>query len=137
MKTLQRGIALVESLVATTILAIGLIGTLGLQARAISALSEATLRSEATLAAEQLMGLMSNDQGNLAAYAVAVDGQPGAQLAVWHAATRSNIPGSTIAIVVTPAAGTTRSQVDVTINWTRVVGAQANRHVVTFYVSQS
>jgi type IV pilus assembly protein PilV len=140
MKTHQRGIALLEALLATVILAIGLLGTIGLQARAYSVLSEADMRAEATIATEKLLGIMSNDQGalqsNLAGYAVAAGGAPGAALAPWYAETRALVPGAIIAVVVTPN-GTSQSRVDITISWIRRNGDKTNQHRMTSYIAAS
>jgi type IV pilus assembly protein PilV len=140
MKTTQRGIALLEVLLASLILAIGLLGTIGLQARAYSALSDAGIRAEATIATEKLLGIMSNDQGagqaNLALYALAADHLPGAALEAWYDETVALIPGAAITIAVTPS-GTRQSRVDITISWVRKAGEPANRHRMTSYIAAS
>lgn len=133
--TLQRqsGVALLESLLAVLVLAIGLIGTIGLQARAFSALSDASMRAEATMASDKLLGLMSNDYGNLAQYALASGAAPSASLATWYAETRTAIPGAVIVITVVPAAAMTT--VTTSISWTRKAGEVANTHQMTSYLS--
>lgn len=131
----QSGIALLEALLATVILAIGLLGTIGMQARAFSALSDASMRAEATMATEQLLGLIASDQANLASYALATGATPSTTLAPWYSATRSAIPGALIDVTVTPTAATTRSAVDVRIRWTRKAGGPQNIHQVTAYIS--
>lgn len=133
----QQGMALIEALLAAVLLGIGLLGTVGLQARAYSALSQAGMRSEATIAAEKLMGVMSNDQNNLAAYAVSAKGEPGSRLAAWHAETSSRIPGAVIEVIVTPSAGTTLTAVDITISWTRKAGEPANTHHTRSYLASA
>ena len=131
----QRGIALLEALLAAVILAIGLLGTIGLQARAYSALSDAGMRAEATIAAEKLLGVMSTDQANLAAYVLAANGTPGPRLSPWYDETRGRIPGAVITVGVTAAAGTTRNEVDISIKWTRKAGGPANEHRVSSYIA--
>lgn len=135
MKKQQSGIALLEALLAVVILAIGLLGTIGLQARAYSALSDAGMRAEATIATEKLLGLMTNDQANLASYALAAGGAPSAQLTAWYDDTRAAIPGATIVITLGAAAGA--SEVDVVISWTRTAGGPVNRHAMTSYIATS
>ena len=137
MRRRQSGIALLEALLAVVILAIGLLGTLGLQARAYSAMAEASTRAEATMAAEKLLGLMSNDQANLAAYAVVLGATPSTRLATWYAETQAAIPNAEIIVTVGPVAGTARSVITVSIAWTRKVGSPKNTHSMTAYVSQS
>lgn len=140
MKTHQRGVALLEVLLAILILAIGMLGTIGLQARAYSALSEAGTRSEATIASEKLLAVMTNDQGasqaNLALYAVAAGAAPGAPLAPWHAETMALIPGATISVAVT-AFGNRMARVDILISWVRRAGDPTNQHRLTSYIAAS
>jgi type IV pilus assembly protein PilV len=133
----QGGIALLEALLATLVLAIGLLGTIGMQARAYSALSDASTRAEATLATEQLLGLMASDQANvrIGNYSKTAAAAPSATLAPWYNATRASIPGALIDIAVTPVAGTPRSEVSIRIRWTRKAGGPENTHQVTAYVS--
>ncbi len=133
----QRGVVLLEALLAILILAIGLLGTIGLQARAYSALSDAGLRGEATIATERLAGTMSNDPLNLADYALAPNGVPSERLASWYDATLAVMPGATIVIVVTALPALSRSEVRATINWSRKAGGPAYVHSVIFYVAQS
>lgn len=133
----QGGVALLEALLAAVLLAIGLLGTIGLQARAYGALSDASLRAEATIAAEKLLGVMSTDQDNLDAYRLAASATPGTQLADWYAETRTNIPGAQIVVGVDTAAGAGPSEVDITISWTRRAGTPANAHRITSYIAGS
>lgn len=133
----QRGFAMIEALVAVVILAIGLIGTLGLQARSYAALEDSAMRTEATLAAESLLGIMVTDQANLAAYAVAEKAAPSAQLKPWYDATVARIPSATIGVTVTPGTDAAGSRVDIKIAWTRKSGTKANQHRITSYISGS
>ena len=133
----QRGVALLEALLAVVLLGIGLIGTLALQARSVAALSEAGLRAEATVAANELLGVMNTDFANIGAYAVARGAQPGARLAPWYNAVRMHVPGASIEVAVTPAAGTTRTEVAIAIGWQRSGASLANVHRVTAYLAQS
>jgi type IV pilus assembly protein PilV len=140
MKQRQSGIALIEALLAVLILAIGLLGTIGLQARAYSALSQADMRAEATIATEKLVGIMSNDQGanqgNLAGYALAANGAPGAPLAPWYNETVAQIPGATITVLITPSSNRL-ARVDITISWVRKTGDPVNQHRLTSYIAAS
>lgn len=132
----QRGIALLEALIATVILAIGLLGAVGLQARSYAALNDASMRAEATIAAEQLFGLMSSDQANLSSYALAAAAVPSTQLKPWVDQTLLAIPGASIVIVVTPTAGN-RSTVTTTISWQRKAGGPTNSHTITAYIASA
>lgn len=131
----QRGIALIEVLVAIVLLGIGLLGTIGLQGRSYAALADTGMRAEATIAAEKLIGVISTDQQNMAAYALAANGTPSASLRPWYDETRSRIPGAAISIAVVPASASTLGQVTVSIQWTRKAGTSANSHTVTSYIA--
>jgi len=133
----QRGVALLEALLAVVLLGIGLIGTLALQARSVAALSEAGLRAEATVAANELLGVMNTDFANIGAYAVAKGAQPGPRLAPWYGAVRSHVPGASIEVVVTPTAGTTQTAVAIAIGWQRSGASPNSVHRVTSYLAQS
>jgi type IV pilus assembly protein PilV len=138
MKKHQSGVVLLEALLAILILAIGLLGTIGLQARAYSALNDAGMRTEAAIAAEKLLGVMSNDQANLAAYASALGTVPtDPQLSTWYGDTAAAIPGAKVGIVVTPIASTTQTEIDITITWPSRQNKTTNQHVVTAYLAQA
>jgi type IV pilus assembly protein PilV len=133
----QRGVALLEALIAILILAIGLIGTLGLQVNSQAALAEASMRAEATIAANELIGVMNNDLDHLSDYAVAENATPGARLQDWHAALAKHLPNASVVVAVTPAAGTKRTAVEVEIRWRRNATAQQNRHRIVTYLSRA
>lgn len=133
----QGGVALLEAMIATVILAIGLLGTIGLQARAYSALADADQRAEATIAAEKLLGVMANDTPDLGLYALAANGTPSSVLQPWVTETQHNIPSAVITITLTPLTGYT--QVDILIKWTRKAAsgttpAITNQHQITSYI---
>jgi type IV pilus assembly protein PilV len=128
----QQGIAMVEAMVAILLLAIGLIGTVGMQARAVAAMNDAGQRAEATMAAEKLLGVMNADAANLPNYALALNGTPTPTILPWVTETRTFIPGAKLSVVLTPQ--TRRTQVDITIKWTRKAGDPENQHLVTAYI---
>lgn len=133
----QAGIAMVEVMVAVVILAIGLIGTMGLQIRSYAALVDSGNRFEATMAAEKLIGLMTVDQANLAAYALAPGATPSARLQPWCTETIAHIPGASLRVDVAPAANTDGTQVIVTITWTRKAGTAPNSHRLAAYIANA
>jgi type IV pilus assembly protein PilV len=128
----QGGVALLEVMIATVILGIGLLGTIGMQARAYSALSDAGQRAEAALAGEKLLGTMTADAANVANYALAEGGQPNTTVGPWVRETQAAIPGAVISVAVTPQAR--RSRVDINISWTRKAGAAQARQRLTGYI---
>lgn len=64
----QRGLALIEVLVAVIILAFGILGVVGLQASMTRAQTSSTFRAEASFLAQHLIGDMWTDRANLAGY---------------------------------------------------------------------
>lgn len=133
----QRGVALLEALIAILILSIGLIGTLGMQVNAQAALAEASMRAEATIATNELIGVMNTDLDNLNDYALAEGANPGARLQAWHAALSEHLPNASVVIEVTPTAGTKRTAVVLEIRWRRSEQAQQNQHRIVTYLSRS
>jgi len=131
----QRGIALIEALVAVVLLGVGLLGVIGLQARSYSALSDTGMRAEATIAADKLLGIMAADQANLAAYQLAAGATPGSRIRPWYDETRAHIPGARIQVDLAQVAGTSRVQAVITIGWARKANTAANQHVVTAYIA--
>ncbi|MFZ6646706.1 type IV pilus modification PilV family protein [Undibacterium sp. TJN25] len=67
-RTRQRGIVLLEALIAIFIFSIGILGIVGLQASMIKGTSDTKYRIEATNIAEQRVSQIWLDQGNLANY---------------------------------------------------------------------
>ncbi|KQQ97068.1 hypothetical protein [Massilia sp. Leaf139] len=134
LKRRQGGVALLEALIAAVLLAIGLLGTIGLQARAYSALSEAGMRAEATIAAERLLGVMAADPGSLTSYALAAGGTPGARLAPWYGATRKNIPGAQVVVTVAAGGVNAPSNVTIAISWQRKAGDAKNTHTLRAWI---
>ena len=131
----QGGIAMVEALVAVFLLAVGLFGAMGLQAKSGSALADAGMRAEATMAADKLLGTMAVDLPNVASYALAASATPtpGARLLPWYNDTRARIPNASVVIGITSAAGRTR--VEITIGWARKTGAATNTHHIVSYLA--
>jgi len=132
----QGGIALLEAMLAIVILGIGLLGTVGLQARAYSALSDAGARAEATLATEKLIGIINADVPNIAQYNLAETGTPNSSLKDWAAETRKNIPGAILIVQVQDQAAQNRYLVDITIRWQRKAKSETNRHRVISYIAR-
>lgn len=137
LKRQQEGIALIEAMIATVVLAIGLLGTIGLQARAYSAINDAGQRAEATIASQKLIGLMNADVTNLPSYVTSSCTGASALMTAWCAETIGVIPGATVSVAVTPLASSTA--VTVTIGWQLKAGnaSTANRSVMTAYLAGS
>lgn len=135
LKRNQQGIMLLEAMLAVILLGIGLIGAILIQARAFGALSDATMRAEATMASESLVALMTNDLPNASQYALVAGDTESARLAPWAAETRRAIPGATLAVAVLPTAASTHNQVNITITWRRKADAPINTHQLTAHLA--
>lgn len=133
----QRGIALIEALVAVALLAIGLLGAIGMQARSHAALADTGMRAEATIAADKLLGVMASDQANLASYALAAGAVPGARLKPWYDETRKNIAGAVIEVTLGAVAASGPAKVTIRIGWTRKANTAANSHTVVSYIAKA
>jgi type IV pilus assembly protein PilV len=115
-RTAQHGAALLEALVAILLLMLGILALIGLQGRMVSASTEAQMRGEATYLADQLIGQMSVDQGNLASYDN-TDGSCGTYCTAWVANVTNTLPDGGATVTVTDITADS-AQVGVTVNWT-------------------
>lgn len=105
----QKGVVLLESLIAILIFSLGVLALAGLQSAMIKNTDDAKYRAEATFAAQQKLGeIWINESGfvNLADYVVA--GEPVSQL-----------PNGSRSVAVDP-----NRVVTVTVNWTMPGGSQ-------------
>lgn len=109
----QRGVMLIEALIAILIFTIGILGVIGLQAAAVQQSTDAKNRSEAAYMADQLMGRMwsgnravANLQAN---YDMNTCGSTCAGTASWFTTLQATLPG----VVAT---GDTNPQVQVDAN---------------------
>ncbi len=64
----QRGIMLLEALIAILIFSLGILALIGLQAQSIRNSSEAKYRADASFLANQLIGYMWSDPANFSSY---------------------------------------------------------------------
>lgn len=70
----QRGMLLIEVMIAVFLFSIGVLALVGLQASMTRNVTEAKLRGEASFLASELIGQMWLDQANLAKYAISGEG---------------------------------------------------------------
>lgn len=121
----QRGMTLVEALVALLVLCIGLLGVAGLQIQALRANHGAYLRSQATMLAHDITDRMrANRPAALAgAYAVAVGAVPTGtslpdlDIAAWKQSLADVLPAGDGAVVMAGDIAT------ITVQWTDRLGA--------------
>jgi len=109
----QRGVALVESLMALLIFSVGLLGLLGLEARVMNFSTESENRSRAALFASEVTSQMWLN-GTVAPLTAAYT----ALLASITDQTQGGLPGgaANATVTVTPVAGTTNAA-DIRITW--------------------
>jgi type IV pilus assembly protein PilV len=126
-RTQQRGVLLLEAMIAILLFSIGVLAVVALQANAIRNVTQTKYRSDAAFLADQLIGQMWANRTNIASYAY-TGGVPPAVMANWVNQVSSDLPqAATYAPQVTfsPAAGTnyvgppayTTFQVSVTVRW--------------------
>lgn len=124
-RTAQHGAALLEALVAILLLMLGILALIGLQGRMVSASTEAQMRGEATYLADQLIGQMSVDQGNLASYVTASNTCASTVCQAWLQNVANTLPSGTATITVNS------TLVNVQINWTPANSTTRNVQVST------
>ena len=123
MRVAMRGMTLIEVLVAMTIFSFGILGMLGMQARAISYYSDAKNRTDAVLLSEALINDIWVNRTNMASYAYGGGAAPLA-LQAWVNEVQATLPKGAATVAVTPATGT----VQVTITWQPPNAAIAHQH---------
>ena len=103
----QRGVMLLEALVAILIFTIGIVAVMGMQVASINEVTQAKYRTDAAYLANQITGMMWIDQPNLLSYT-----SPGyVGRATWDATVASSLPQGTGTIAVNGR------RVTVTIQW--------------------
>lgn len=110
----QRGIALIEAMVAILIFAFGVLGLIGLQASMTQAQTSAKFRADAALLAADLQGLVQTDAiGNAAQYG-SNNCAAYARCADWRRKVDTILPQAQVNAVVNVGTGAT---IDVTLSW--------------------
>jgi len=118
-----RGVSLIEVLVAMTIFAFGVLGMLGMQARAITFFSDSKNRTDAALLSDALINDIWVNRANMANYAYAGGAAP-ALVQPWLSEVKATLPKAAATVAVTPATNT----VQVTITWTPPNAANQHTH---------
>lgn len=112
----QRGMALIEGLIAILIFSIGILSIVGLQAANVRQVTEAKYRTDASFLANQALGMLWADRNNLGDYAVDNEAL-------------ANLPNGKRTVKIDG------NQVTVTITW-QLPGEKApHRHVVVAQIS--
>jgi type IV pilus assembly protein PilV len=123
----QSGVVLLEAMVGLLIFAIGIIGLIRLQTEAIAQVSDAKYRASAALLANEVLGQMWGDRGNLPAYAqlsggggtCAATGAPStyAPVTAWLSDVTNTLPGASAAMQTIAVTGPANDIVTVTVCW--------------------
>lgn len=105
----QRGMMLLEALIAVIIFSLGILGLIGLQASSTTRTTQAKFRVDASQIANQRVSAMWVDQANLLNYEESDTDVP--ELPGGKRSTEVNVTG------VSPVAGTNLVEVKVTVSW--------------------
>ncbi|HVK56289.1 MAG TPA: hypothetical protein VM532_14840 [Burkholderiales bacterium] len=137
LKKEQRGVMLLEALIALVIFSIGMIALMGLLAAAISHSGDAKYRADASFLANQIIGQIWSDRENALAYDY--DGNAATSCSAtsptvcnWLANVRQTLPGAageTQRIQITNVAPDV-NEITVTVRW-RASQDQVTRRFVT------
>jgi len=120
----ERGVMLLEALIAILIFSIGILAVVGMQSIAIKDVTSAKYRSEAAYLAQELLSQMWTDNGNIGTYAYTGTGTVPTKIADWVAKVQQKLPDSTNQLPIvtltnpTPNAVTpTGATVQITVRW--------------------
>lgn len=111
----QRGIVMIEAMVAVLLFTIGVLALVGLQSAMTRNQTEAKLRGDASYLANEIVGTMWGDAANVANYATASCAGY-ARCNDWKSKVERSMPGG--AVTITLGSGAAAGSVTVTINWT-------------------
>ena len=119
----QRGMILIEALVAIVIFAIGILGIIALQAGTLQQVGDAKFRIDAANLAEQLLGQMWADDHTTATLQAKYASDNGSAYLLWKAVVEDRLPGANkmapLVNIVSDATSsdTKKSTVTVTLYW--------------------
>jgi len=91
---MQEGVMLLEALIAILIFSVGILALVALQGMAISYVSDAKYRTDASFLVNELISQMWVDRANLASYDYQSGGTPPTALASWVAKVNAALPQS-------------------------------------------
>jgi type IV pilus assembly protein PilV len=138
MRTLERerGVMLIEALIAILIFSIGILAVVGMQSIAIKNVTDAKVRSDAGFLTNELMAQIWTDAGNINAYAYPGSGAVPPRLQGWMTRVNGRLPGSTAVPPIIAVSGVTPvgGQVQITLRWQlpeeTTLGLPPHQHVV-------
>ncbi|MEN3295761.1 MAG: type pilus assembly protein PilV [Burkholderiales bacterium] len=118
----QRGITLIEGLIAAAIFAFGVLALVALQTVSINETIHAKYRTEASYLANQIISQMMTDKNNVASY---VDGGSSPNKATWDAAIAADLPNGAGSVQIDP---TDPTVVTVSVSWRKPQEDPSNPH---------
>lgn len=129
----QRGVGLLEPLIAMTILGFGLLGLAKFQLSMVAQTTDAQARLSAAAAAEDLLTQIRVDLANVTCYQVPAAGSCGSafakqQAAAWAAGAQRGLPGFVSATSALMSGG---NQFTVSLQWTGKTAGDSRKHTVT------
>lgn len=133
----QKGAVLLEALIAILIFSMGILAMVGLQAAAVSAVSEAKYRSDASFLANQIIGVMWAKRGSLGTFACSAGcttANGNADTQTWVANAQSQLPGVTDA-ANQPRITVTGTQVTVQVFWQAPQTTAQRNHIAVAYIN--
>lgn len=113
----QRGVMLIEALLAILIFSIGILAVVGMQSVAIKDVAQSKYRSEAGFLADQLMSQIWTDNGNVGAYAYPGTGAQPLRLKKWIQQVNGKLPGNLSPVVTVTNATAQGGTVQIQIFW--------------------
>lgn len=115
----QRGVSLIEALVAITIFSIGLMGVAGLQLKNLHGSSDAKHRALASMFAEELTNLAMADYSNAANYKTEDACTTGSACKRWKDKVASTLPGGSATVDYDDTSGSAdNGKLSIVITWT-------------------
>jgi type IV pilus assembly protein PilV len=129
----QRGATLLEALIGILIFSVGILALVGMQALAIRHMADARYRSEASFLANEIIGRMWVNKGNLASYAFAGSGTPPAAIDNWVTTIQGTLPGVAAGVNL-PIVDVTGSRVTVTVRWQVPGASEQHQHITVAYI---
>ncbi len=128
----EQGVMLLEALIAILIFSIGILGLVAMQGTAISAISDAKYRSDASFLADQIVSQIWVDRANVANYVYPGGAAPA--LATWIAQVQAALPQATATISIPPA-GYPAGTVQVLINWQQPGNSNVRAYSAQSFIS--
>jgi type IV pilus assembly protein PilV len=142
----ERGVMLIEALIAILIFSIGILAVVGMQGVAIKDVTSAKYRSEAAFLAQELLAQMWTDNGNIGAYAFTGTGTPPDKIKDWVNKVQAKLPDGANQLPIVALSNTipvasatpTGATVQITVRWRLPdeikLGLPAHNHTVVAYV---